>query len=454
MNKSNTSKGKYSNEFRILICSFLLFIVFGCVVLFSPFFYNQFLEHGESFRNQIEIMKILPLTQNRREFKTIQKQIQYWNNEYNIDKRPKPIIKDRFLTWRPWEAGLNNRRMSFEIAYIMAYLLNRTLVLPPVEGMPPFYNEKLGFEIIFEERDLRSGVPLVTATEWKNFPRKDLILNDTLQVPWLFDGASNAVFCYPKIPNVDNIEEYQVFDSWYNNRAEKKINQNVLDQYSLGERMFTAKNINFQPEHIFNHYYYVFYFSQPEKFVEVNRLIRDHLHFPDKVTQFSAKIIQQLPLSFSSLHYRRNDLQYPRERNVKPIDVFKNTFSFYKDNETIYVSTDEKPEVFDSEFCSVFNKRYHIVTLRNYSQFVRGLKPHQLPMLEIQITSQGRIFVGTQHSTFSMYITRLRGYSKHILNKSYLFTTGDPGKKHLNTHLGWTIEQTEAWDNLKKRIIN
>lgn len=109
MNKSNTSKGKYSNELRILICSFLLFIMFGCIVLFSPFFYNQFLEHGETFRNQIEILKILPLTQNRREFKTIQKQVQYWNNEFNTDKSPKPIIKDRFMTWKPWEAGLNNR---------------------------------------------------------------------------------------------------------------------------------------------------------------------------------------------------------------------------------------------------------------------------------------------------------------------------------------------------------
>jgi hypothetical protein len=163
-------------------------------------------------------------------------------------------------------------------------------------------------------------------------------------------------------------------------------------------------------DHIFDHYYYVFYFTESAKFAEVNRLIRDHVHFPDEVTFFSARcdsimfrmsllarffssyfhsfiscvfsfcnylfflsyefilydgslhflhpilfaisrpflilsVLSQLPRAFSTMHYRRNDLQYPRERNVRPDQVFENTRHIFEENETIYVSTDEKPEV-------------------------------------------------------------------------------------------------------------
>jgi hypothetical protein len=101
--------------------------------------------------------------------------------------------------------------MSFEIAYVFAYLLNRTLVLPPITGMAPFY-QRLGlfscllaclfvylfvclfvclflflflhvdFELLFEERDLRSGVAIMTAKEWDNFPQREAIMKDTVEV--------------------------------------------------------------------------------------------------------------------------------------------------------------------------------------------------------------------------------------------------------------------------------
>lgn len=374
----------------------------------------------------------------------IAKQLQYWDYPGNQDKTRIPS-NGKYMTWTPWEAGLNNRRMSFEIAYVFAYLLNRTLVLPVVEGMAPFY-ERLDFETLFEERDLRSGVAIITAREWEALPEREAVLKDTVEIPWMIDGVANTVFCFPRVPDMKNESEMEVFRSFYRDRA--PMGNNIVDHNTI-PRMTEAKNINFLKEHIFEHYYYVFYFLDSSNFAEVNRLIRDHLHFPDAVTTFTARVLSQLPQSFSTMHYRRNDLQFQRERNVKPEQVFENTLHIFNENETIYVSTDEKPEVFDKEFCSVFNKRYRIITLRNYSKFVLDLKPVYLPMLEMQVASQGRMFVGTQHSTFSMYITRLRGYSRHIANTTYYFTTGDPGEGHLNTHTGWTIEQPEAWDNIR-----
>jgi hypothetical protein len=50
-----------------------------------------------------------------------------------------------------------------------------------------------------------------------------------------------------------------------------------------------------------------------------------------------------------------------------------------------------------------------------------------------------------------MYITRLRGYSKHIVNKSYFFTTKvDPiqSKEWLHQNLDWSIEQPDGWADI------
>jgi hypothetical protein len=46
-------------------------------------------------------------------------------------------------------------------------------------------------------------------------------------------------------------------------------------------------------------------------------------------------------------------------------------------------------------------------------------------------------------------IARMRGYSKHIQNKSYLMTTGW-NWYHFPRHVDWDMEHEEAWDNLKK----
>jgi hypothetical protein len=60
------------------------------------------------------------------------------------------------------------------------------------------------------------------------------------------------------------------------------------------------------------------------------------------------------------------------------------------------------------------------------------------------------VFVGTQFSTFSLYIFRLRGYSKHILNKSWLFTTKVRDGDWYHSNTDWTLEQPDVWKDIKR----
>lgn len=160
----------------------------------------------------------------------------------------------------------------------------------------------------------------------------------------------------------------------------------------IGTILYTLGiNFNIPKSFVFHSYSFLLRSDSPPgvpKFTDATRLIRDHLHFPNKVAGYTAKIVAMLPDKFSTMHYRRGDLQYKESRfckyfffsfffvilliclrSVTPEAVFNNTYNYYEENETIYVSTDESPQEFDTKFVPVFSKRYHIVTLRNFSKY-------------------------------------------------------------------------------------
>jgi hypothetical protein len=74
--------------------------------------------------------------------------------------------QERFLLFETRGAGLNNERMSLEIAYALALGWGRTLVLPPHCGNPSNPRSFFKFEEIFDLEALRGGLRVMTAAEF------------------------------------------------------------------------------------------------------------------------------------------------------------------------------------------------------------------------------------------------------------------------------------------------
>lgn len=92
---------------------------------------------------------------NQTQLELLVKKLTYWEVNPLKHKEPLLINHDRFLTWMPYSAGLNNRRISMEIAYVFALITNRTLVLPPISGWQnpfpvPFLMEQVHFSSLFQ----------------------------------------------------------------------------------------------------------------------------------------------------------------------------------------------------------------------------------------------------------------------------------------------------------------
>lgn len=204
------------------------------------------------------------------------------------------------------------------------------------------------------------------------------------------------------------------------------------------------------PTRMLAHFYGYMYFSDPAMGNYYKRLIRDLLHFRPEINCAAGKIIKALQdegrtagLSidangtggYSSLHIRRGDFQY-KKMKLSGDEWLMNTRDVLKENEILYIATDES----DKDFFDPFRRagfKLHFLSDYMESAALKGMDPNVMGMVETVVCSQGRTFTGTFRSTFSGYINRLRGY-RGLPAKTSFYGSAEYKLKH------------HDWDNVNR----
>ena len=75
----------------------------------------------------------------------------------------------------------------------------------------------------------------------------------------------------------------------------------------------------------------------------------------------------------------------------------------------VYIATDEKNKSFFNDFDRYFPRRKYLDDYIDLAD-LRDVNPNFLGMIDQVVCTRGEFFVGTWFSTFSGYITRMRGY--------------------------------------------
>lgn len=121
----------------------------------------------------------------------------------------------------------------------------------------------------------------------------------------------------------------------------------------------------------------------------------------------AGKIVHSLPAEFSTLHIRRGDLQF-KEVKISAEEWYNNTKEIWKQNETLYIATDERNKTWFDPIA----KHHPLRFLDDYWDIAKlgDLDSMFLGMVDTIVASRGRAFAGTWFSTFSGYIIRMRGY--------------------------------------------
>lgn len=324
--------------------------------------------------------------------------------------------KTKYLTYTPWQGELNNTRMCFETALVLAYLTKRCLVMPKeyrrhhepmVEGgrFRPLHPAEC-----FGLATLDGTVGIVSRDEYDRavpadgqFDRIDLTLT-----------PGTSVFCFPKIPALgspddDRLRHFAVARSRF---------------LEISPEMEACRTLNVKSPTL-EHFYTFFYFSNARDDMECKRLVRDHVKFKTTIIDTAAEVAAALG-SYCALHVRRNDFLrlYPHQ-NIAAQRVLENTRKQVHSGTRLYIATDEP----DRSFFANFRSFYDVCFIDHFGRLLpENLPAGALACVEQTVCAFAQLFIGTKLSTFSGYITRLRGYYGAADKNSY-FTDGSPGSE-------------------------
>jgi hypothetical protein len=353
----------------------------------------------------------------------------------------------KYLTFTPWQGDLNNTRMCFETALVFAYLTGRCLV------MPRQYRQCFEPEIddgkfrplhpghLFDLNGLSGVVTLVSDENYEHVVGSDRP-DDRVEVTF---EPGTTVFCFPRIPPAGSSEA----------AALHQFAASRQGRLEMTPEMQACRTLHLRTP-MLEHFYTFVYTANPRDTTDYKQLIRDHVRFHQSIVLAADHIVATLG-DFGAVHVRRNDFvaQYPAQ-DLAADRVLASLRPRVPSGSRLYVATDEA----DKRFFDCFQQEYDVYFADQFqAYFPENVDPSLLACIEQEVCARATVFVGTRLSTFSGYITRLRGYHGAQDTASY-FTDGaqgseldDRGKPSFSWinwlqlgHPLWGREFREAWE--------
>lgn len=385
-------------------------------------------------------------------------ELKYWNPRL-LEGQFDQINLHRYVSFDVDQGGLNNIRLVFEYIAVIAAITGRTLVLPPpqpwylLNNGPQHLGKKEGvtsFAEMFDVPALQQVIPVQTAREFIRESAGHLSIpaifrnenafsvNQDLWMQWrqwLLDHAEvpkdwnpyNTLICFPDKERVDigRFSDQYVdgrkpieFTPWMN--AAPVIHFPSNSEYrSLGPVATMLA-------------------SADEEFPRLTRrVIKHHVRYHPKIFEIASILISKLQLhQYTAIHIRRNDFQY-KEARAQAETTWNNIHNLLTDEHPTYIATDE----LDEDFRNVFRHKKTLLFWGDLMEQYAGPPiPEKLigPIEQLICVGASR-FVGTDLSTFSSYIVRLRGYTRapdmasYYHTESYLAPKAEP---ELDQHRG------------------
>jgi len=219
---------------------------------------------------------------------------------------------------------------------------------------------------------------------------------------------------------------------------------------------------------ILSHFYTYLFWEQEKREHFYRRFVRDRLHYVDEIFCAAGQVVkllheeavelavkEGLPRShlsdmtenpktrggdtnvgptYFAYHVRRGDFQY-RDTRISAEKILGSTKHLLDahSNRTrlIYIATDEM----NSSFFDPFREHFTVRLLRDYypKTSLSSIDKNLIGMVEQVIAANAHTFIGTFMSSFTGYITRMRGYYRDGRYARTYFTTKND-VHYLHTH--------------------
>jgi len=414
--------------------------------------------------------------------------------------RPTASAPRKYVTFEPDQGGWNNIRMAAEAVMVFAMATGRTLVLPPPMRMyllnknkKPVDN-KSEFATFFHLERLHDVLDMVTM---KQFFQESTIppppngvglwkhLSQRAHVGVYAPSRKFAAYGYDwSLASSSDHRDCPVRPSafgalWHGSKAGR------LKRFTLGRRSPYTYNAQLHEHPVIHfpgnysgstrmlvHFYAWNFFQDPAADRFYKRVMRDRVRYRDEIFCAAAAMVKHLVgeakkqpgevTGYAAFHIRRGDFQFKAVR-IPIADVLKHTEDLLRPGQLVYIATDVKDFSEFEPFTSKYDVRFfrpvadaaglHFVDSGeppSGPEAARVLNLNHIGMIEQVVCANAEVFVGTPFSTFTGYITRLRGYAPDKRNDSFYYM---PNRKYamrrseLSSPL-WAREFGIAWQGI------
>ena len=357
-------------------------------------------------------------------------------------------MNNKYLIFSPFRSGLANVLMSYELAFAMAHITNRTLVLPPTTFLTHITNgSKEQWPSIWELFDKNNNefdtVELADFPELKNlddyfswFAKTETILKDCYSPPEIPHNSplANANFCV--INNFDSLKDNQDFKEFVSTRQIVDLNR--------PEKYIYIENSLFQ-----HYWFWVYAGDAGQRNIlknKMNKLFRYKQQYYDLVNN-NVNIGK-----YNAIHVRRGDFFIQYGRSLESINTEDKLLSqvekLLDPSLPLYIATDEP----NKEFFNEVAKRYKIFFVND---FFKDLSKLECAIIEQIICSQAEQFEGTIPSTYTKRINIMRGLDgksakdytgvNNIITKTPEMDMPLPWVNGNNKLWGWNMSSHSQW---------
>jgi hypothetical protein len=408
--------------------------------------------------------------------------IHYWE-KYTKDHLYDEIVStgslnEKYLLWAPWWAGFNNHRLSFEVGVMLAWLTNRTFVFPPQcstqrhqlnsRKIIDWYDKRdlskmirfISYDIFSERFGLKNITESLCGFHGKSSYLEDLSNNENLKsrvhIIWkdkspTWSETITGVYCVPAPCNETN-ERFKNFRS--------PTQRNLVNQSDV---IWKKDIVALDPQLAMIPVWYIFYyFKDPIEEEKAKNVMRDHLHIKEELFMVADKLLNILPKSFSALHLRRGAWFLVQQSDIIRTGprIYENVKNLLKEDEILYIATDEKNMTYlHDELLYPFNKSNHRIFLLNdikhqiNSTYTTNYE--WIGILETLILCHARVFIGTELSTFTNHIHRLRLLmnAKHTDKEMYFINLHFPSNYTKKVPLPIWSSPFAIWKRETKNVL-
>jgi len=349
-------------------------------------------------------------------------------------------MNNKYIIFSPLRSGLANVIMSYEIAFAMAYITNRTLILPPStflthitqggrEQWPSIWDlfDKNNNEFdTIELNEYNEFKDLQLGNHYSWFANTEQVIQDyytPAQIPNNYPLA-NANFCV--VNDFDKIKDNDDFKSFVSTR--EIIDLNRSEKYIYIENS------------LFQHYWFWVYAGDASQ----RNLLKNKMN---KVFRYNRRYYDLVKNNvdigrYNAIHVRRGDffIQYGHVlETINTEDKLLSQVEKLLDPALpLYIATDEP----NKEFFNEVAKKYKIFFI---SDFFKDLSKLDCAIVEQIICSQAEQFEGTIPSTYTKRINIMRGLDGKItkdytgVNKITEYTP------EMNNPLPWVNGNNKLW---------